>query len=174
MFCLSDVMSINATTMVSLQIFRSESHPNAHMQGPSKSKGGKESLSVFGLFQHLAHTPQGKMKLRQIFLRPSLNLDVIERRQAIINTLVLPANNSCLNLIVKSLKRIKNIRTVTIHLQKGTSGDTRRAVLHGGIWGHLREFSYHVLRMAEALRELKGGHLLPIVQQVSLVSDPKS
>jgi DNA mismatch repair protein MSH5 len=168
MFSLSDVMFVNAETMVSLQIFQSESHPNTQMQGPTKAaSGAKENLSVFGLFKHLAHTPQGKHKLRQIFLRPSLDLTVIEGRQTFIQIMLLPGNDAPLAKIVKSLKRIKNIRTAVIHLQKGTEGATnKRSAIRQGVWGNIQEFTYHALRIIEAVCEVQKGSTLAIMKKV--------
>lgn len=171
MFTLSDMMFVNADTMASLQILQSEYHPNSHMQGPNKSSSGaKESLSVFGLFHQLASTPQGRYKLRQIFLRPSLDLEVIEERQVIIGTLIRPDNSPALEKLVKSLKKIKNIRTVVIHLQKGISGNSiRGSVIRSGVWASLQIFTFHTLKIIEAVRELVGGQSLMLVSKVAVL-----
>jgi DNA mismatch repair protein MSH5 len=168
MFALSDMMFINADTMASLQILQSEFHPNSHMQGPnSASSSAKESLSVFGLFHHLASTPQGKYRLRQIFLRPSLDLEIIEERQAAISILIRPDNSPALEKIVKSLKKIKNIRTVVIHLQKGISGASGRCSgLQQGVWANLQQFAFHTLKIIEAVAKLVNGQDLMIVNKV--------
>jgi DNA mismatch repair protein MSH5 len=168
MFTMSDMMFINADTLASLQILQSEFHPNSHMQGPTESSSGvKESLSVFGLFHHLAHTPQGKYKLRQIFLRPSMNLALIEERQATISILLRPGNSTILDKITNSLKRIKNIRTVVIHLRKGISGfAVRGSGIQRGVWGSLQQFTYHVIKIVEAVRELQDSQNLEIISKV--------
>jgi DNA mismatch repair protein MSH5 len=168
MFSLSDMMFINADTMASLQILQPEFHPNSHMQGPNNaSSGAKESLSVFGLFHHLASTPQGKYKLRQIFLRPSLDLETIEERQATIGILIRPDNSPTLEKIIKSLKKIKNIRTVVIHLQKGISGVSGRgSAMRRGVWASLQQFTFHTLKIIEAVTELVDGQDLMIVSKV--------
>jgi DNA mismatch repair protein MSH5 len=168
MFTLSNMMFINADTMASLQILQSEFHPNSHMQGPNNaSSGAKESLSVFGLFHHLASTPQGKYRLRQIFLRPSLDLEIIEERQATIGIFIRPGNSLALEKMVKSLKRIKNIRTVVIHLQKGISGASGRAsAMQRGVWANLQQFTFHTLKIMAAVSELIDGQDLKIVSNV--------
>ena len=82
MFTLFDSMFINEATLSALQIIQSEMHPNSQMRGPEQSgSAAKESLSVYGLFQNLARTPQGKAKLRRLFLRPSIDLELINSRQ---------------------------------------------------------------------------------------------
>jgi len=148
-------MFVNADTLASLQIIQSENHPNSHMQGPNKStSGSKESLSVFGLFFHLARTPQGKQKLRQIFLRPSLDLSVICERQVTISILLSSNNALVLQKLCNSLQKIKDIRSVVIHLQKGSIA--RKSSDQIGVWANLRTFSYHCLKVLEAIRELAG------------------
>jgi len=168
MFTLSDMMFINADTITSLQILQSESHPNSHMQGPtSASSGAKESLSVFGLFHHFASTPQGKYKLRQIFLRPSLDSEIIEQRQATIGIFIRPENVPALEKMTKSLKKIKNIRTVVIHLQKGISGTSGRSSgMQRGVWANLQQFTFHTLKILEAVNELVDAKSLLIVSKV--------
>lgn len=151
-------MFVNADTLSSLQIIQSESHPNSHMQGPNKStSGSKESLSVFGLFYHLASTPQGRQKLRKMFLRPSIDMSVIEERLQTIGTFLIPENRPLLQDIQKSLKNVKDIRTVVIHLQKGVSGGSGKATaVKSGIWSNILSFSFHSLKILDVLRGLAG------------------
>jgi DNA mismatch repair protein MSH5 len=168
MSTLSDVMLINADTLASLQIIQSENHPNLHMQGPNKStSGAKESLSVYGLFCHLARTPQGKQKLRQIFLRPSIDLSVIGERLNTISVLLRPENSAALENIAKSLKQIKDMRTVVIHLQKGI-GDVpgKGSAIRRGAWASMQNFTFQTLKILETLRELNDGQGLPVVNKV--------
>jgi DNA mismatch repair protein MSH5 len=169
MFSLADLMFINTDTLNSLQILQSEFHPNTHMQGPTKSNSGvKESLSVYGLFRQLAHTPQGKHKLRQVFLRPSLDLDLIQERHNTIAILLRPGNAEALNIITQSLKRIKNIRTVLIHLTKGVSAPTSKGgAIKQGIWGSLQQFTFHSLKVVDAIRSIEDGDTLAIVGKVN-------
>ncbi|KAF7936017.1 uncharacterized protein EAE98_002236 [Botrytis deweyae] len=158
MFSLTDMMFVNADTLSSLQIIQSESHPNSHMQGPNKStSGSKESLSVFGLFYHLASTPQGKQKLRKMFMRPSIDILVIKERLFTIGVFLIPENGPILQEVHRSLKSVKDIRTVVIHLQKGVSGgSTKATAIKSGVWGSILSFTYHSLKILEALRGLTG------------------
>ena len=131
---------VNADTLASLQILQSESNPNTHSQGPTNaSPGAKEGLSVYGLFHHLARTPQGKYLLRQYFLRPSLDLKIINQRLDTANVFLRPENNGLMNDVIKSLGQIKNMRTVMVHLRKGISnGMTKGGGVKSGIWSSLR------------------------------------
>lgn len=168
MFVLSDLMFVNSDTLASLQIIQSENHPNSHMQGPNKStSGAKESLSLYGLFYHLASTPQGKQKLRQVFLRPSLDLSIIEERLSTIDILLRPENAASLDNICSSLKKIKDIRTIVIHLQKGVSDASAKAsTINRSVWASMLNFTFHTLKITEAVRELSGGQTLAIVTKV--------
>ncbi|KAH7330304.1 muts domain V-domain-containing protein [Rhexocercosporidium sp. MPI-PUGE-AT-0058] len=162
LFSLSDMLFVNADTLASLQIIQSESHPNSHMQGPNKStSGAKESFSLYGLFTRLAHTPQGRQKLRRIFLRPSVDLEVIEERLRTTSTLIKPENETSLAKIVKHLKSIKDVRSVMVHLQKGT-GDNPGRGIRKGAWANIRSFTFHSLHILAAVREIKGSQNLVI------------
>lgn len=134
---------INADTLHSLQILGPESHPNSHNQGPTKAaSGSKEGLSVYGLFHHLARTPQGRYLLRQYFLRPSLNVDVINQRLDTIHTFLRPENASALDTLVDSLKAVGNMRAIMINLRKGVDGGTgKRGNFSSSVWASIRRVS---------------------------------
>lgn len=106
------------------------------------ASGSKEGLSVYGLFHHLARTPQGKYLLRQYFLRPSLDPAVINERLETVSTFLRPDNSNSMNSIVKSLRQIKNMKTVMIHLRKGiSSGLSKWGGIKSGVWSSLRSVS---------------------------------
>ncbi|KAL8997253.1 MAG: hypothetical protein Q9169_003446 [Polycauliona sp. 2 TL-2023] len=166
MFSLDGVMFIDAETLGALQVMHSQSHPQAHNQGPSRaSSGSKEGLSVYGLFHHLARTPQGKHLLRQYFLRPSLDIPTIDERLDTASIFLRPDNTSLLNNIVKSLGQIKNMKTVVIHLKKGISNGTGSGSSGGiksGVWSSLRSFAFHALQIRDTISETMGAEVLPI------------
>lgn len=154
MFTPSDLMFVNADTLASLQVIQTESHPNFHMQGPNKStSGAKESLSVFGLFNGLARTPQGKQRLRRLFLRPSTTISVITERLNTIQVLVRSVNTAALETIASGLSKIKDMRSVIIHLHKGING-ARGASVHRGVWATLQAFTFYTVKVLEGIREL--------------------
>jgi len=142
---------ISADTLSSLQVLQSESHPHSHNQGPTKaSSGSKEGLSVYGLFHHLAHTPQGKYLLRQYFLRPSLNINIINERLDTIRAFLRPDSAVPLDSLIKSLKQVKNIRTVMIHLHKGVNiGSGNGGGIKSGVWASLRSVSLAHMKSLE-------------------------
>ena len=123
----------------------SQSHPQSHNQGPSRaSSGPKEGLSVYGLFSHLARTPQGKQLLRKYFLRPSLDIPTINERLDTACVFLRPDNTTLLSSIVKSLGQIKNMKTVVIHLKRGISKGMGNGAggIKCGVWSSLRSVRY--------------------------------
>jgi DNA mismatch repair protein MSH5 len=143
MFSLRETMFVNADTLHSLQILGAESHPHSHNRGPNTSSSGtKEGLSVYGLFHHLARTPQGRFLLRQHFLRPSLNLDVINERLDTIGTFLRPENDAALEDLVAIMKNINNMRVMMINLRKGVGGATRgKNGFSRTVWASIRGVS---------------------------------
>ena len=142
MFSLRETMFINADTLHSLQVVDAESHPNSHNRGPSSSSGSKEGLSVYGIFHHFAGTNQGRALLRQHFLRPSLNLDLINERLNTIGVFVLAENASALDLLVQNLKSIGNMRKMISNLEKGAAGSSKgEGGLPRSVWTSIRKVS---------------------------------
>ncbi|KAF1911832.1 muts domain V-domain-containing protein [Ampelomyces quisqualis] len=164
MFSLRETMFVNANTLHSLQILGAESHPHSHNRGPTKSNSGaKEGLSVYGLFHHLARTSQGRFMLRQHFLRPSLNLDIINERLDTIGVFTHPENDSALASLVKILKNVGNMRVMMISLRKGLGGTTKgKGGLSRSVWSAIRGFAFHCLQIKDVLQEVVGGEHLDI------------
>ncbi|OAG34975.1 hypothetical protein AYO21_10862 [Fonsecaea monophora] len=174
MFSLHGTMLVNRDTLVSLQIIQPESHPNAFNQGPGAS-GGKESLSIYGLFQHHTRTPQGKARLRQAFLRPSQDIELINTRLDFISVFVRPENQSVRDQLSKSLGRVKNMRNTVTLLHKGIdSGKAKQNAFKGGVWESLLGFCYHAIDIAETLREALGAEHLPLCVRAAEVLDRHS
>ena len=171
MFTLSGSMFINADTLLSLQIMSTESHPNAQQQGPSgkgwSTGGSKEGLSVYGLFQHLAKTPQGRFLLRQYFLRPSMSIAIINERLDAISVLLRPDNTGCIDRLRESLAKIKNVRVMTVNLRKGISnGLSRNKRVSTSIWPNLRQFVFQALRITDVLVETQGVDRMTIARRI--------
>lgn len=159
---------INADTLASLQIMQSESHPNSHNQGPTKSNSGaKEGLSVYGLFHHLARTTQGKYLLRQCFYRPSLSRTVIHGRLDAVAVFVRPENSAIIKALVQNLVPIVNARTLLINLRKGvSSGSGKAGSIAKSIWSGLRKFTFHTIGIRKDFAQLVGADRLPIWTQI--------
>ncbi|MCJ1385759.1 MutS protein msh5 [Xylographa soralifera] len=168
MFTLENIMYVNADTLASLQILQSESHPNTHNQGPTNvSAGSKEGLSVYGLFHHLARTPQGKFLLRQYFLRPSLDIDLIIERQNTASVFLRPDNAQHMDEIIKSLKHVKNMKTIMIHLHKGMSNAiSKDGGIKSGVWYSLRSFAFWTMGIRNVFLKVLGAESLSIRTKV--------
>ena len=156
---------MNSDSFAALQILQSEVHPQAHNQGPTnRNPGSKEGLSIYGLFQNLARTPQGKHLLRQYFLRPSLEMNVINERFNTASVFLRPENDHALKSIVYSLGHIKNIRTVMIHLRKGVSnGQNTGGGIRCGVWSSLRS-------VREVYSKAKGSLLIFLTVYISYIT----
>ncbi|MCJ1431366.1 MutS protein msh5 [Xylographa pallens] len=168
MFTLENIMYVNADTLASLQILQSESHPNTHNQGPTNaSSGSKEGLSVYGLFHHLARTPQGKFMLRQYFLRPTLDIDLIIERQDTASVFLRPDNAQHMDELIKSLKHVKNMKTIMIHLHKGMSNAiSKDGGIKSGVWYSLRSFAFWTMGIRNVFLEVLGAEGLSIRTKV--------
>ena len=130
---------MNDDTLASLQILYTEPSPNTHSQGPFKgASGGKEGLSIYGLFHHLALTSQGRQLLRQNFARPTLDLEVINERLESISIFLRPDNESGLKTITMNLGFIKNMRNILIQLKKGISSAPKKSGMRHSVWSNIR------------------------------------
>ncbi|KAF2862781.1 hypothetical protein K470DRAFT_166767 [Piedraia hortae CBS 480.64] len=167
MFSLVGSMFINSDTLHSLQIMSTESHPNIKPPSGGWASGSKEGLSVYGLFHQQAKTTQGRALLRQYFLRPSLNIEIINERLHTIEAFLRPENTSCLGHIVDSLAKIKNIRLAVVNLRRGNSGglDKNRGV-SSSVWPSLRNFIYFALGIRDSIEELNGGEGLGLMTKI--------
>ena len=169
MFTLRDSLFVNADTLTSLQILGSENHPNFMNQGSDKSKTeAKEGLSLYGLFHVLTHTAQGKTKLRQMFLRPSTDLELILERQRSISVLLRPENGADIDGIGKLLRKIKNIKHNILQLKKGISLPSGRVSIERGTWASLQAFCAFTAELREAVQKLHGAEGLSITARVGL------
>ncbi|KAF2963891.1 hypothetical protein GQX73_g9690 [Xylaria multiplex] len=173
MFSLFNSMFVNADTLVSLQIMQSEYHPNSHQRGPTGStSGAKESLSVYGLFSHLAATPQGKSKLRRMFLQPSIDIDLIHERQWAISFFLDPSNTDILCSISKDLRKIKDMKYVVSLLRKGVGSVGRKITIANSCWAMLQKFAAYSLQLRESLRALPGAETVEIIKKAIQLIDP--
>lgn len=163
MFTLADSMFVNADTLAALQIMTSESHPSQMQRS-----GEKESLSVYGLFKSLAHTPQGKEKLRQMFLRPSIDIDLLQERHRTIATLLRPDNAQVLSEVVLLLRQVKNVKTSLFHLHMGVDMPKGAKTMKKSVWMALAQFALVSIELREAVRAISGGENLAIISKVRI------
>ncbi|RSL68484.1 hypothetical protein CEP53_002567 [Fusarium sp. AF-6] len=158
MFSLSSYMFVSADALLALQIVQTELHPNGQNWGPNLSKSSsKESLSVYGLFHHLACTPQGRTCLRQLFLRPVLDLGMIRERQKTISVLLQPNNAEMMAHMTSILRKIRNLRPALTNLRKGIEFVTAGQSFNKGVWATIQQFTTEGLALREVLDSLNSG-----------------
>lgn len=163
----SDVMLISADALLSLQIMRTELHPNPQRQFVGGSEGKvKESLSIAGLLQPLAGTVQGKARLRQMLFQPSLDVDVIEERQRNIAAFLRPENSDLVQSMRRQLKKVKNIKVALHHVRGGIDRIRGQLSLRVHYWRALLRFTMIATQLREDIRSLAGGQDLRIYAKV--------
>ncbi|RKL29383.1 hypothetical protein BFJ72_g12011 [Fusarium proliferatum] len=158
MFSLNTYMYVSTDALLSLQILQTELHPNSQAWGPDANKSNsKESLSVYGLFHHLACTPQGRTQLRQLFLRPLLDLDIISERQRTIAVLLQPDNADKLAQLTSTLRKVRNMRTTLAQLRKGIEFPSAGQSFDRGVWATIQKFTTQALTLREIIGLFNGG-----------------
>lgn len=168
-FSLADYVFMHTETLRSLQIVQSELHPNSQVKGRHSNGGDtKESLSIYGLLHHLSSTSQGRVRLRQILLRPTTNVDVITERQLAISVLNQPVNAGSVRQVASILRKIPNMRTTVRQLQKGADCSSDGRSVGRGVWATLRRFAVHALRLREAIEMLAGCERVDILRKVPI------
>jgi DNA mismatch repair protein MSH5 len=174
MFSLRNSMFINADTLQSLQIIETESHPNSHNQGP-RSSGSKEGLSVYGIFHYLARTPQGKQRLRQWFLRPTMNMSILQERQRSIAIFARPDNATQTEDLGKNLRAMKHMRTHILKLRKGVSpSPAAKSGSSKPVWSTIRQFVFHALKVRDLVQEVISAEELSIRNKVPSEASSKA
>jgi DNA mismatch repair protein MSH5 len=158
MLMLSNSMLVNADTLESLQILRHEYHPNGQMRGPDQSKSGsKESLSVYGLIASAASTSMGKDRLRQMFLRPTIDFDTISDRQCAIAILLRPENAETTGSLRKMLRKVKNIKVPLQKLRKGALVKHGRSSTYRNVWLDISQFAMRTVSLRQEMHSLVGA-----------------
>ncbi|GMH40233.1 hypothetical protein BSKO_08137 [Bryopsis sp. KO-2023] len=106
---MSGYLMIDPLTLRGLQIFQEERHPSAMGIGRAK-----EGFSVFGMFNRCL-TGMGRQLLRLWFLRPLVNLDVINDRLDTIETLI--SHSDAMHTIREIIKPVTEVPKLLSRLQ---------------------------------------------------------
>jgi DNA mismatch repair protein MSH5 len=165
----ADTMLVSADALISLQILQSELHPNPHTRSSNNSEPkAKEALSITGLLQALASSAQGKQRLRQMLLRPSTDIDVIRERHRVIAVLLRPENSEVVKNMRKQLRKVKNTKTLLLHVRKGVDRIRGQLSIRVGDWKALLRFSMVSAQLRQATRALKGASETAIFSRVRI------
>lgn len=154
LFSLKDMIFIDEDTYCSLQIFAGELHPSGYKAGSSNSF--KEGLSLFGILSR-CKTLMGNKLLRQWFLRPSRDLQLLKERQDAVAFFMNPRNSEITVSIADCLKNIKNIARGLVRMR------TSEAPLSD--WQALYKTTYNCIYIGDICRaqQQKFG----IIQKIS-------
>ena len=163
-----DTMVLNADALISLQILHSELHPNPQARYSNSAEStSKESLSVYGLVQALSCTAQGKMKLRQMLLRPTTDIDIILQRQNTIAILLRSENREAVAEIRKFLRRIKNTKSLLRYVRTGIDRIRGQLSIRTGEWGALLRFLVASIGLHHLVRSIASNYRAEILTKVS-------
>jgi DNA mismatch repair protein MSH5 len=157
-------MYINMDAIHSLQILGSEAHP--HNSAPPTGSNGKENLSILGLFYQLCNTPQGKTRLRQALLRPSIDIHRIEERQSALFTLLHPSNSELFKNTISYLKKIGDARRFISQLEQGQTPGSSSHWTNYSVWAALRRFSVYSMKLKDCIVRLVADQQVLLLHQV--------
>ncbi|KAK4144643.1 muts domain V-domain-containing protein [Dichotomopilus funicola] len=151
-----DTMLLSGDTLISLQILQSELHPNLQTRSSNGSEPkAKEALSITGLLLALASSAQGKRRLRQILLRPSTNIRLIQERHRCIEVLLRPDNAEVTKHMRKLLRKLKNTKTLLLHVRKGVDRVRGQLSIRVGDWKALLRFAMVSAQLKRAIHTLE-------------------
>ncbi|KJZ71201.1 hypothetical protein HIM_09407 [Hirsutella minnesotensis 3608] len=174
MFSLANSVLINAETLQSLQIVQTELHPNSQSWGPDPDRAcGKESLSIYGLLQPLASTPQGRTSLRRLVLRPTFDLEILSDRHRTITVLLHPENSEKTKWAASILRKIQNMRACVSQLSKGVNYPSSKRTFNRGVWASIRRFAVQALELRELAGNFSGkGDITAVHELVAKIKQP--
>lgn len=163
-----DTMLLSGDTLISLQILQSELHPNLQTRSSNSSEPkAKEALSITGLLLALASSAQGKRRLRQILLRPSTDIRLIQERHRCIEVLLRPDNVEVTKHMRKLLRKLKNTKTLLLHVQKGVDRVRGQLSIRVGDWKALLRFAMVSAQLQRAIHTLEKSAGVEIFDKVS-------
>ncbi|KAK0737687.1 muts domain V-domain-containing protein [Apiosordaria backusii] len=169
----TDTMLLGADALISLQIVRSNLQVIPGLHGSNNEPRAKENLSVSDLLTSLASTTQGKQKVRQMLLRPSLNLDVIHQRQSTIHMMLDPENVAIVKSMRKLLKKLKSPKTLLLHVKKGVDRVRGHLSLRLGDWKAVVRFATVAANLHQAVISLVRASGIEIISKICDKIDPR-
>ncbi|KAK0672811.1 putative muts protein 5 [Cercophora samala] len=169
----TDTMLLGADALISLHIIRSHLQAIPGLRGSSDEPRAKENLSVSDLLASLASTTQGKQKVRQMLLRPSLNFNVIHQRQSTIRMMLDPENVSIVKGLRKLLKKLKSPKTLLLHVKKGVDRVRGHLSLRMGDWKAVVRFATVAANVHQAVASLVRTSGLEIISKICETIDPR-
>ncbi|KAG5930019.1 hypothetical protein E4U42_003322 [Claviceps africana] len=151
-FCLTAYVLCSAETLQSLQIFPAEPHSKGQSWGiRGTAQFEMQNVSLYNLLKNLAHTPQGKVRLRAFLRSPLSNLGIIESRQRAICLLLDHQRRELLQEMVRTLKKVRNVKLCVDVLRKGVDRCSMIQNFGGSVWSNIRGFVMHALKLGDQI-----------------------
>ncbi|CAK6960667.1 mutS protein homolog 5 [Scomber scombrus] len=166
-YTLRGVVCIDQDTYSVLQIFKSELHPSVY----KLHSGEKEGLSLYGILNR-CRCKFGSKLLRQWFLRPTLDLAVLQRRQEVIRFFTSPRNSDSLNTLQSSLRNIRNIPTLLHRMSLSHTKVTDWQSLYKTVYSAvcIRDTVRHLPQSIQLFRDISEGFSDDLHYIASLIS----
>uniref|UniRef100_T1ITD3 DNA mismatch repair proteins mutS family domain-containing protein n=1 Tax=Strigamia maritima TaxID=126957 RepID=T1ITD3_STRMM len=106
-FSLENTVAVDENTFRALQIFQQEWHPSVYKIG----SGQKEGLSLYGILNR-CKSVIGSKALKIMMLRPTTDIEIIQRRQEAILYFTQLQNTDIIVSLERSLAHVKNLPTI--------------------------------------------------------------
>ncbi|XP_049586797.1 mutS protein homolog 5 [Syngnathus scovelli] len=166
-YTLKGVLYIDREAYSVLQIFKSELHPSVY----KLHSGEKEGFSLYGLL-NCCSCRFGSKLLRQWFLRPTIDLDVLNRRQKVIRFFTSPRNSDYLDTLRTSLRNIRNIptllRRMSLSHTKVTDWQSLYKTVHNAVY--IRDTVRHLPQSIQLFRDISERFSDDLQYIASLIS----
>ncbi|KAM7420771.1 hypothetical protein PAMA_015134 [Pampus argenteus] len=166
-YTLKGVVCIDRDTYSVLQIFKSDLHPSVY----KLYSGEKEGLSLYGILNR-CRCKFGSKLLRQWFLRPTLDLAVLHRRQEVIRFFTSPRNSDSLSILQSSLRNIRNIPTLLRRMSLSHTKVTDWQSLYKTVCSAvcIRDTVRHLPQSIQLFRDISEGFSDDLHYIASLIS----
>ncbi|XP_069552113.1 mutS protein homolog 5 [Brachyistius frenatus] len=166
-YTLKSVVCIDRDTYSVLQIFKSELHPSVY----KLHSGEKEGLSLYGILNR-CRCKFGSKLLRQWFMRPTQDLEVLHRRQEVIRFFTSPRNSDALSTLQSLLRNVRNIPTLLRRMSLSHTKVTDWQSLYKTVCSAvcIRDTVRHLPRSIQLFRDISEGFSDDLHYIVSLIS----
>ncbi|XP_061918815.1 mutS protein homolog 5 isoform X2 [Entelurus aequoreus] len=166
-YTLKDVVYIDKEAYSVLQIFKSELHPSVY----KLHSGEKEGFSLYGIL-NCCKCKYGSKLLRQWFLRPTVDLAVLHRRQEVIRFFAQPRNSDSMSTLQSSLRNIRNIPTLLRRMSLSHTKITDWQNLYKTVFSAvcIRDMVRHLPQSIHLFRDISEGFSDDLHHIASLIS----
>jgi DNA mismatch repair protein MSH5 len=158
---------MDSNTLNSLQIFSNEDHPSYLGSGRSK-----EGLSLFGIMNY-CKSPGGKKLLRNWFMRPPIDIQIIHERLNTISFLLEPNNVESIKDITNCLKYIKDIPKILSKFLNATNDVNDWKNLYQTLLYSMKirelchSLPFNDLKIFQNINNIIGDHLIQLTNLIA-------